>query len=137
MEATHRKFFFLVQFLLAHFSRTELFYESQGSILDNKVLIGYTYKSLLTRGIFSCGRKCLADPVCKSYNYQTSAIKDGVCQLNKNSIEGKETFEERRGFAFVRMMRKTVGAVLTLLIKRFVDLHTRGITFLGFRRMVA
>ena len=114
MEATLGKFFFLVQFLIAHFSRTEFCYESQGSIHDNnRALVGHTYKSLLTRGIFSCGHKCLADPMCTSYNYQTSAIKDGVCQLNENSVEEKETFEERRGFVFVRMMRKTVGTALT------------------------
>ncbi|KAL9978732.1 hypothetical protein ACROYT_G016287 [Oculina patagonica] len=107
MEATFIKIFFLVQFLFPHFSRTEFCFESQGLMIHNKILIGHTYKSLSTRGIFGCGHKCLADPKCTSYNYQTSAIKDGVCELNENRIEGKEHFEERSGFVFVRMRRKT------------------------------
>ena len=114
MKATPYKFFLLAQFLLPYLSRTEFCYESQGSILYNQVLIGHSYKSFLTRGILNCGQKCLADTWCTSYNYQTSAIKDGVCELNENRIEGKELFEEKRGFAFVRMRRKTVGSVLVL-----------------------
>ena len=111
MKTTPRMLFFFVQFLLPYFSRTEFCYESQGSILYNQVLIGHAYKSFLTRGILNCGQKCLADPHCASYNYQTSAIKDGTCELNENRIERKELFEERRGFAFVRMRRKTVGSL--------------------------
>lgn len=120
MEATLIKLFFLVQFLFPHFSRTEFCYESQGLMIHNTILIGHTYKSLLTRGILGCGHKCLADPKCTSYNYQTSATKDGVCELNENSIEGGELVEERPGFVFVRMRRKTVGTLLILLIKRSV-----------------
>ena len=113
MEATLRKVIFLVQFLFPHFSRTEFCYDSQGSIFYNQVLIGHVYKSFLTRGILNCGKNCLADPRCVSYNYQTSAIKDGVCELNENTIARKELFEEKRGFAFVRMRRKTVGALFS------------------------
>ena len=111
MKTTPRVLFFFVQFLLPYFSRTEFCYESQGSILYNQVLIGHTYKSFLTRGILNCGQKCLADTQCASYNYQTSAIKDGICELNENRTERKELFEERRGFAFVRLRRKTVGSL--------------------------
>lgn len=111
MKTTPRMLFFFVQFLLPYFSQTEFCYESQGSILYNQVLIGHAYKSFLTRGILNCGQKCLADTHCASYNYQTSAIKDGTCELNENRIERKELFEERRGFAFVRMRRKTVGSL--------------------------
>lgn len=120
MEATLiiSKLFFLVQFLFPRFSRTEFCYESQGLILDNTILIGHRYKSLLTRGILSCGHKCLADPMCSSYNYQTSAIKDGVCELNENNLEGKKRFEKRRGFVFVRMKRKKVGSLLVLIISK-------------------
>ena len=116
MKATPRKLLFLVLFLFPYFSRTEFCYESQGSILHNQVLIGHVYKTVLTRGILNCGQKCLADPRCVSYNYQTSAIKDGVCELNENTIARKQLFEEKRGFAFVRMRRKTVGILLILLI---------------------
>lgn len=116
MKATPRKLLFLVVILFPHFNRTEFCYESQGSILYNQVLIGHVYKSFLTRGILNCGQKCLADARCASYNYQTSAFKDGVCELNENSIERKELFEEKRGFAFVRMRRKTIGILLILLI---------------------
>ena len=114
MKATIHKFFFVAHFLLPHFSRTEFCRESQGSILYNQVLIGHVYKFFLTRGILNCGQKCLADPRCASYNYQTSAIKDGVCELNENRIEREELFEKKRGFAFVRMRRKTVCTVLVL-----------------------
>ena len=114
MKATPCKLFFLVQFLFPHFSRTEFCYESQGSILYNQGLIGHVYKSFLTRGILNCGQKCLADTRCASYHYQTSAVKDGVCELNENRIAGKELFEEKQGFVFVRMRRKTVGTVLVL-----------------------
>ena len=115
MEATPRTLYFLVQLLLPYFSRTEFCHESQGSILYNQVLIGHAYKYFLTRGIFDCGQRCLADSRCASYNYQTSAIKDGVCELNENRTEAKELFEQRQGFAFVRMRRRTVGTVLVLL----------------------
>ena len=114
MKATPRTLYFLVQFLLPYLSRTEFCLESQGSILYNQVLIGHVYKNFLTRGIFNCGQRCLADTRCVSYNYQTSTIKDGVCELNEKRIEAKELFEEKQGFAFVRMRRRTVGTVLVL-----------------------
>ena len=114
MKATPRTLYFLVQFLLPYLSRTEFCFESQGSILYNQVLIGHAYKNFLTRGIFNCGQRCLADTRCVSYNYQTSTIKDGVCELNEKRIEAKELFEEKQGFAFVRMRRRTVGTVLVL-----------------------
>lgn len=114
MKATPRTLYFLVQFLLPYLSRTEFCFESQGSILCNQVLIGHAYKNFLTRGIFNCGQRCLADTRCASYNYQTSTIKDGVCELNEKRIEAKELFEEKQGFAFVRMRRRTVGTVLVL-----------------------
>lgn len=107
MKATPRTLYFLVQFLLPYLSRTEFCFESQGSILYNQVLIGHAYKNFLTRGIFNCGQRCLADTRCASYNYQTSTIKNGVCELNEKRIEAKELFEEKRGFAFVRMRRRT------------------------------
>ena len=121
MKATSRKLLFFVQFLLPYFSQTEFSHESQGSILYNQVLIGHAYKSIFTRGIFNCGQRCLADTRCTSYNYQTSAIKDGVCELNENRIERKELFEEKRGFAFVRMRRKTVGTVLICRVTSLVN----------------
>jgi len=114
MKATSRKLLFFVQFILPYFSQTEFCHESQGSILYNQVLIGHAYKSFLTHGILNCGQRCLADTKCTSYNYQTSAIKYGVCELNEKRMERKELFEEKRGFAFVRMRRKTVGTVLIL-----------------------
>ena len=115
MKATRRALYFLVQFFLPYYlGRTEFCHESQGSILYNQVLIGHAYRYFLTRGILSCGQRCLADTQCTSYNYQTSAIKDGVCELNEKRIETKELFEEKRGFVFVRMRRRTVGTVLIL-----------------------
>ena len=92
MKATSRKLLFFVQFLLPYFSKTEFCHESQGSNLYNQVLIGHGYKPILTRGILNCGQRCLADTRCTSYNYQTSAIKDGVCELNENRIVRKELF---------------------------------------------
>ena len=122
MKATSRTLLFFVQFLLPYFSQTEFCHESQGSILYNQVLIGDAYKSIFTRGIFNCGQTCLADTRCTSYNYQTSAIKDGVCELNENRCERKELFdEEKRGFAFVRMSRKTVGTVLICRVTSLVN----------------
>ena len=112
MKARRLALYSLVQFFLPYFSQTEFCHESQGSILYNQVLIGHAYKYLLTRGILNCGQRCLADTQCTSYNYQTSAIKDGVCELNEKRIDTRELFEEKRGFVFVRMRRRTVGAAL-------------------------
>ena len=98
---------------LFYFSRSEFCYESHGLILNNQVLLGQTYKSVIARGILACSHKCLADPMCTSYNYQNSEVQDGVCELNNGSVGSKELFEEKRGFAFVRIRRKTVGLLET------------------------
>ena len=121
MKATSRKLLFFVQFLLPYFSQTEFCLESQGPILYNQVLIGHSYKSIFTRGILNCGQRCLADTRCTSYNYQTSAIKDGVCELIENHCERKELFQEKRGFAFVRTRRKTLGTVMICRVTSLVN----------------
>ena len=103
------KLFVVAQLVLFYFSRSEFCYESHGLILNDQVLLGQTYKTVIARGILACSHKCLADPICTSYNYQNSEVQDGVCELNNGSVGRKELFEEKRGFAFVRMRRKTVG----------------------------
>ena len=109
MKLNLLKFFVFARFILFYFSRTEFCYESQGLILNNQVLTGHSYKSVIARGILGCTHKCLVDPACTSYNYQNSAAQGGLCELNEECTKKrKELFEERRGFVFVRMKRNTV-----------------------------
>lgn len=104
------KILVLAEFLFFYFSRTEFCRESRGLFVNNQVLIGFTYKSVITRGILACAHKCLADdPLCTSYNYQTSAVLNGVCELHDANLGSKELFVEKRGFAFIRMRNKMVS----------------------------
>ena len=104
-EAKTRKISSLRAVRFLYFNRTEFSCESQSLMLNNQVLVGQNYKSVITRGIFGCGHKCLTDPACTSYNYQHSASQGGLCELNEECTEQRksERFEERRGFVLVRI----------------------------------
>lgn len=82
------------------------FNESLGTPLENRALVGYVIKSLLTRGIFSCNHQCLSLSSCASYNYQASTTRGGLCELNGANGNIHQHLVKRRGFVFVLMRRK-------------------------------
>lgn len=86
--------------------------ETTSSILYNHALIGHVIKSLLTRGIFSCAHKCLSLSTCSSYNYQTSATQDGVCELNGGSEDDHQKLTEKTGFAFAQVRQEEVRLII-------------------------
>ena len=80
--------------------------ESLGIPFQNRALVGYTIKSLLTRGILSCNHKCLSLSSCSSFNYQASATQGGVCELNGGNGNSLQNLVKRHGFVFVLVPRK-------------------------------
>lgn len=100
-------------FLVPHFCLCDEDFcrEARSSILPNHVLVGYVIKSLLTRGIFSCAQKCLSFSLCSSCNYQTSAAKDGVCELNGGSGDNHQSLTEKHGFTFAQVRQEKVRIV--------------------------
>ena len=80
--------------------------ESFGTPFENRALVGYIIKSLLTRGILSCNHKCLSLSACSSYNYQASATQGGVCELNGGNGNIQQNLVKRDGFVFVLLRRK-------------------------------
>lgn len=92
--------FLLLTQLCTYARATKFCRESHGMTHNNEVLIGHSYKSLLTRGIFGCGHECLASLKCTSYNYQTSAVGRGICELNDGEFSGKRHLVKKQGFFF-------------------------------------
>lgn len=86
--------------------------ETTSSIWYDHSLIGHVIKSLLTRGIFACAHKCLSFPRCSSYNYETSAAQDGVCELNGGSGSDYPNVTEKHGFAFVQVRKEKVRIMI-------------------------
>lgn len=82
------------------------FNESFGTPLENRTLVGYVIKSLLTRGIFSCNHQCLSLSSCSSYNYQASTTRGGLCELNGANGNIHQHLVKRHGFVFVLVRRK-------------------------------
>ena len=83
--------------------------ETKSSILHDHVLVGHVITSLVTRGFLSCAQRCLSMSPCSSFNYQTSAVRDGICELNNNedgAVRSKVT--PKHGFAFGQIQRKEV-----------------------------
>ncbi|XP_020605878.1 uncharacterized protein LOC110044658 [Orbicella faveolata] len=80
--------------------------ESFGTPFQNRALVGYIIKSLVTRGILSCNHKCLSLSSCSSYNYQASATQGGVCELNGGKRNIHQNLVKRHGFVFVLVRRK-------------------------------
>lgn len=80
--------------------------ESFGTPFQNRALVGYIIKSLVTRGILSCNHKCLSLSSCSSYNYQASATQGGVCELNGGKGNIHQNLVKRHGFVFVLVRRK-------------------------------
>lgn len=97
---------------------------SKSFLLYNHVLVGHVIKTLLTRGIFSCAHKCLSLSSCSSYNYETSAMRYGVCELNGASAGGKQqNLTEKYGFAFAQIQRKQVrgfAIMITITLSQFM-----------------
>ena len=86
--------------------------ETRSSFLFNRVLAGHVIKTFLTRGVSSCAHKCLAQHWCSSYNYETSAAQDGVCELNNGGNEDdQQNLTEKLGFVFAQVQRKQVRKI--------------------------
>jgi len=83
--------------------------ETNSSLLYNRILVGYVIKTLLTRGIFSCAHECLSLSSCSSYNYETTAVQDGVCEINGSpGADEQQNLAEKYGFAFAKIQRGQV-----------------------------
>ena len=83
--------------------------ETNSSLLYNRVLVGYVIKTLLTCGIFSCVHKCFSLSTCSSYNYETAAVQDGVCELNGGpGADKQQKLAEKYRFACAQIQRAQV-----------------------------
>ena len=103
------RFMLFAPFLCGYARETKFCRESHGVTYYNEVLTGHTYKSILTSGIFGCGHVCLADPRCTSYNCQTSAVGQGICELNDGEFSSKRHLVKKQGFVFVQVKWKRVS----------------------------
>lgn len=82
--------------------------EAQGSITNDRVLVGYVIASFETRGFLSCGHKCLCYPSCKSYNYHPTTKELGLCELNDNGGKLEADLIGLKGSLFVKLTRQEV-----------------------------
>lgn len=57
-----------------------------------KVDVGDMIKRQTTRSLVSCTQECLSEPLCSSFNYDSTASQ-GVCELYKEGNEMKLTHE--------------------------------------------
>lgn len=95
--------------LLSNIGAEDFCQETKSSILHDHVLIGHVISSLATRGILSCAQRCLSLTSCSSFNYQTSAARHGICELNDNQDgDVRSKVALKHGFAFGRIHRKEV-----------------------------
>ena len=86
-----------------YLGKEQLYREAQVSVLYNRILLGHIISTFKTRGVLSCAHKCLAYPLCKSYNYHAIPGEHGICQLNNNEGNVEENFDSQPGCLFGRM----------------------------------
>ena len=79
--------------------------QALGSILFDRVLLGWTIATFKTSDFLSCAQKCLAHSQCKSYNYYNTTENNGLCEINsENQGDVEEHFSYQPGSLFGRLM---------------------------------
>ena len=90
----------------------EQFYrEAQGSITNDRILVGYIIATFETSGFLSCAHKCLSCSSCKSYNYRPTSEERGVCEINSDEGDLEENFMNQKGSLFGRLTRQMVSDI--------------------------
>ena len=85
--------------------------QALGSILFDRVLLGWTIATFKTSDFLSCAQKCLAHSQCKSYNYYNTTENNGLCEINsENQGDVEEHFSYQPGSLFGRLMAIKVSA---------------------------
>ena len=79
---------------------------------NNHVLVGHVFQQLHIRDWFSCIQACHDEPRCISYNYQTSAGANGLCELNDCEVQSfcdrLGSFIYSEGFVFQQIRESKV-----------------------------
>ena len=71
-------------------------------------------RRLSVDGLLSCGHACMKLLQCSSFNYEISALKQGLCELNEIGISTdlkEDLLEERPGFIYVQPERDVVVSI--------------------------
>ena len=89
----------------------QLYREGQGSLMYDRVLVGYVIASFKTQGYISCAHKCLSHPSCKSYNFHRTAKEHGFCEINSDEGNLEENFISQPGSLFGRLIRQEVSEI--------------------------
>ena len=85
--------------------------QALGSIISDRVLLGWTIAKFKTSDFLSCAQKCLAHSLCKSYNYYNTTENNGLCEINsENQGDVEEHFSYQPGSLFGRLMAIKVSA---------------------------
>ena len=85
--------------------------QALGSIISDRVLLGWTIAKFKTSDFLSCAQKCLAHSLCKSYNYYNTTENNGLCEINsENQGDVEEHFSFQPGSLFGRLMAIKVSA---------------------------
>lgn len=101
----------VVCFGFAGFSFALIFRQNIGMITKDYVYQGPILKSRTTEGFLACSHFCLSFPECFSFNYDSSAVNRGLCELHslqRHTIGRKQELglAFKPGFVFVRTYKE-------------------------------
>ena len=109
----------LVLLFVVDFTLASSYRESTGIVTENSVYEGPLLKSRMTNGVFACSHFCMSSSKCFSFNYKSSAVNQGLCQLHTFDKEFKKGKDQphltfKPGYVFVRT-DKLVSAQISRL----------------------
>ena len=82
---------------------------------SNHVLVGHVFQQLHTRDGFNCIQDCYDEPRCISYNYERSAVANGLCELNDCGVEDlgdrDKSLIYSKGFVFQQIRGRKVSNI--------------------------
>ena len=82
---------------------------------NNHVLVSHVLQQFHTRDWFNCIQACHDEPRCISYNYQSSASANGLCELNDCGVESlchrNKFLIYSLGFVFQQIRQSRVSTV--------------------------
>ena len=83
---------------------------------NDYVLVGHVFRQFYARDWFNCIQACQDEPRCISYNYERSAVANGLCELNNCGVEGlgdkdKSLFVSK-GFVFQQIRESKASTII-------------------------
>ena len=70
--------------------RRSAFFNTENVKLESNEIISRQ----TSRSVLSCSQKCLSEPLCLVFNYGSSSVNRGICELYKTSSDGLKLIHE-------------------------------------------